>query len=134
MAFVQGHFFNVALALPWTARSYNVFDEFGPVRNGAPIGLSASFATKHANTSVRAPTSEPSEAVVSVGSTDPIADKANRGALAEWQARVAEVALPVLSLQPRRRDAPTAVPPGGAPGSWASTDERVLRTRQSHAV
>jgi 4-amino-4-deoxy-L-arabinose transferase-like glycosyltransferase len=83
------------LVAPWTARNYAVFDEFVPVRNGlghlahlGTIGLSASFAPERADAPVPAvplATSGPLDAVASVGSTDPIAGKANRSALAGWQ-------------------------------------------------
>ncbi|MGH6886425.1 MAG: hypothetical protein ACREGK_10180, partial [Geminicoccales bacterium] len=82
------------LVAPWTARNYAVFDEFVPVRNGlghlahlGTIGLTTTFAPESADTPVPAPlaTSGAFDAVASVGSTDPIAGKANRSALATWQ-------------------------------------------------
>jgi 4-amino-4-deoxy-L-arabinose transferase-like glycosyltransferase len=82
------------IVAPWSARNYAVFDELVPVRNGlghlahlGTIGLSATFAPEHPDSPVPAPltTSGPFDAVASVGSTDPIAGKANRSALAGWQ-------------------------------------------------
>ena len=82
------------IVAPWTARNYSVFDEFVPVRTGlghlahlGTIGLSASFAPERADSPVSTPlaTSGPFDAVASVGSTDPIAGKADRSALADWQ-------------------------------------------------
>jgi 4-amino-4-deoxy-L-arabinose transferase-like glycosyltransferase len=103
------------LVAPWTARNYAVFDEFVPVRNGlghlahlGTIGLGASFAPERADTPVPVPlvTSGPFDAVASVGSTDPIAGKANRSALAGWQMDVmtAEIGESYDELNEAQRD------------------------------
>ncbi|MGH6901251.1 MAG: hypothetical protein ACREIR_00765 [Geminicoccaceae bacterium] len=103
------------IVAPWTARNYSVFDEFVPVRNGlghlahlGTIGLSASFAPERADTPVPVPlaTSGPFDAVARVGSTDPIAGKADRSALAGWQMDVmaAEIGESYEDLNEAQRD------------------------------
>ena len=103
------------LVAPWIARNHAVFDEFVPGRNGGghlahlgTIGLTATFAPERADAPVPAPlaTSGPFDAVASVGSTDPIAGKAKRSALADWQMDVmaAEIGASYDELNEAQRD------------------------------
>ena len=94
--------------MPCSTSSYPCATGYGHLAHLGTIGLGASFAPGRADTPVPVPltTSGPFDAVASVGSTDQIAGKANRSALADWQMDVmaAEIGESYDDLNEAQRD------------------------------